>query len=339
MAGLQMQLDADQAERELLIAKIARTNLKVMVDKPGPDNTGVLPKTNRVFTNYNEPGTVGAVAIPPGYYEDLDFYGDCYPADPAGIYEFHHCVGHGGKGHPTYNRGCFFFWSLTTGWATFEDCTIAADDPSFYRDGIVGHRVTVRRCDISHTNDGIGINKPGGSILEQNWVHDQVWWKQDPAHTDGHGTHNDPIQIQCGKNTVRGNTLQAFVTADPRSTGPCEYPTGDGRYFGGSAIMISEGGGPLDPDTLIDGNWLEGGYAQVNVNNNKGASRILKFKMGINRYGRLVRENYPPRTDKRWICLAPNGGDIQIEGLYDKQIWNDGGGLLTVGRATGIRVV
>jgi len=110
-----------------------------------------------------------------------------------------------------------------------------------------------------------------------------------------------------------------------------------GVGYGGSAIMISEGGGTFDPNSLIDGNWLEGGYAQVNVNNNRGAGHTLKFKMGINRYGRDVRENYAPRTDKRWIALAPNGGNIVIEGLLTKQTWNDGGGLLTEGRATGIR--
>jgi hypothetical protein len=312
-----------------------------MVDKPGPDTTGVIPKIPR--TNYNAPGTTGKVALPPGEYVDMDFYGDCYPGDPTGKYRFRNPYFHGGKGHPGNNLGCLYTWNLTSGWVTIEDGTVKADDPSYYRDGIVGHRLTVKRCNVYGTNDGLGINKVDGSmsIIEQNWCHDGISWIQDPAHPDGKGTHNDPFQWQGGLIRCRGNFFSAYVTSDPRSTGPVAYPVPGrpGVGYGGSAIMISEAAGKIDPNSLIDGNWYEGGYAQVNVNNAKGAGNTLAFVMGTNRYGRDVRENYAPRTDKRWICLAPNGGKIVIQNLLTKQIWDDTGGLLTEGRASGIRTV
>jgi len=334
-ARLQAALATSRAD--ILAAKLARTRLEVMVDKPGPDNTGVLPTVPRC--NWNAPGTAGKVAVPPGEYEDLDFYGDCYPADPKGKYRFRNCWQHGGLGHPANNLGLFYCWNLTTGWATFEDCTFAADFPSWYRDGIVGHRFTARRCDIHSTNDGIGGNANGGGIIEQCWIHDQLFWRQDPAHTDG--THNDPIQIQGGGPwTIRGNTLEAFVSVAEGSTGTNPYPAPDGRFYGGSAIMLSEAKS-LDKlhDVLIDGNWLSGGYAEINVNNNRGAGNVLSFTLGDNRYGRDVRNNVKTGIDKRWICLAPTGGTITIPGLLTKQRWDDDGTLLTEGKTTGIRTL
>jgi len=318
-------------------AFLARARLVVGMDKPGPDNTGVITGISR--TNWNDPKTSGAVALPPGIYENKEFFGDLFPADPTGKYLLRNCKGHGGIGHPSNNRGSFFTYGLTSGWMTFEDCTITADDPSWYRDGIVGHRYTVRRCNVYGTNDGIGGNKPDGGIIEQNWIHDQVWWRNDPAHTDG--SHNDPIQLQGGGPwIVRGNTLQAYVTADPRSVGTANpYPVSGkpGKFYGGSAIMLSEAIPSLR--ATISDNWLEGGYAQINVNNNRGASGAINVALGDNWFGRDVRNNSKSGTDKRWICLAPTGGTITMDGLFTRQRWDDNKTLLTAGNTTGIRTV
>jgi hypothetical protein len=92
-------------------------------------------------------------------------------------------------------------------------------------------------------------------------------------------------------------------------------------------------------DVMIEGNWSSGGYAQVNVNNNRGAGNTLTLTLGPNRYSRDVRNNSKTGVDKRWICLAPTGGTITIPGLLTEQRWDDDGSLLTPGLTTGIRTV
>lgn len=314
-----------------------RENLTPGTYLPSAATTGV--PAGAVLTDYNAVGTTGTVGIPPGTYERMHFYGDCYPSTVTGTYVFRECYFHGGIGHPGGNRGCVYTFGLTSGWATFEDCTVAADDPSWYRDGIVGHRYTIRRCNIHTVNDAIGGNANGGGIIEACWLHDLVWWRQDPAHDDG--THNDGVQIQGGGPwTVRGNLVECYVTADSRSSESHPRPAPNGRGYGGSCVIINQQGTfDLVHDTLIEDNWTRGGYSQLQLNNNRGAGYALAVALGDNLYGRDIYDNNPSNPDLRWICLVPNGGTITADGLTTAQRFEDTNALLTHGRATGIRTL
>ena len=305
---------------------------------PSAATTGVPAGTT--LTNYNAPGTAGTVAIPPGDYYRKHFYGDCYPASPTGGYTFTECYFHGGIGHPGNNQGCFYCWSLTTGWATFVDCTVAADSPSYYRDGIVGHRYTVRRCNIHTVNDAVGGNANGGGIIEANWLHDLVWWRQDPAHSDG--THNDPIQIQGGGPwTIVGNLCECYTHNAAGSTEPNPQVSAvTGLGYGSNAIIVNQQNAlNVVTGTVIANNVMRGGNTQINLNNNKGAGYTLAVTLGPNTFARDVRDNYPPNPDKRWMCLYPNGGTIDAAGLYTNLRFEDTGALLLPGRASGIRTM
>ncbi|PKQ24275.1 MAG: hypothetical protein CVT65_03910 [Actinobacteria bacterium HGW-Actinobacteria-5] len=336
-AAVTLTDDLEAAEQRAMIAeaKLARARLRPGIDVAGPDNTGTIPGEPR--TNWNAPGTVGKVAVAPGTYDTQDFYGDCYPADPAGTYLFRGCRFHGGVGHPSGNRGCFYCWNLTTGWATFEDCTFAPDSPSYYRDGIVGHRYTASRCQSFGGTDGFGVNGNGGAIIEWPYVPWLTWFKQDPAHTDG--THNDPVAIQGGgPNVVRDGNLACYVKVADTSTGPNTRPAPNGMFYGGSAIIVNQAKS-LDVihDTTISGNLLSGGYAQLQLNNNRGTGYVLAVTLGPNQYDRDVYNNSRAAVDKRWICLVPNGGAITAN--MAEQRWADDGTALTPGLATGIRTV
>lgn len=313
-----------------------RSSLVVGVDKPSADNTGVLSGVGR--SNYNAPGTSGTVAVAAGSYSNLDFYGDCYPSSATGTYTFSNCWFHGGIGHPASNRGTFYCWSLTTGWATFEDCTFSADDPSYYRDGLVGHRWTATRCQAFNVNDGFGRNASGGYTLEQCYVPWLTWWSQDPAHADG--THNDALQDQGGSgvSTVRGNNLNCYVMVAAGSVTTNTRPAPNGMYYGGSAIIVNQNIGAINSSSIYEKNWLAGGYAQLQLN---AGTQDLTLNLGTNWYGRDVYDNYPANPDKRWVCLVPNGHTITDSAgkLYTEQRWEDDLTLLTAGRATGIRTV
>lgn len=311
-----------------------RDDLVIGTYKPDASNTGVLPDISR--TNYNSPSTSGTLTVSPGTYQNLDFWGDIQLTG-AGTWTFSNCFFHGGIGHPGNNRGCLYCWSMT-GSATFTDCTFSAQDPSYYRDGIVGRGYTLTRCEIYNTNDGAGaFHTSGGAAnvtIQGCYIHDLVWWRQDPAHSDG--THNDGVQIQGGSGfTIIGNHIHGYKTADPESTEPIGNAP-HGNYIG-SGIIINQNTG-ASTGVTISQNWIYGCYAQLQLN--RGSSyNPLTATLGPNRYGRDVYENYPANSDKRWICLVPNGGTIDATGLLTDQRFDDNDALLVPGRATGIRTV
>lgn len=308
---------------------------------PDESTTGVLPDVTR--TDYNTAAATGTVTLSTAgaTYQDLNFYGDIIVA--ANNVTFRNCWFWGGIGHPSGNRGCVTVTSNNNhNGLELYDCTINAQSPSYYRDGIVGNSFKLYRCHIYGTNDGIGaFNYPGGAgncdvEVYGCYIHDMVWWWQDPAHSDG--THNDCIQYQGGTNFIAiGNHLECYVTVANDSTQTNTRPAPNGKYYGGSALIVNQNTAAAS-SVLIENNWLYGGYAQLQLN--RGSTYDpLNVTLGVNRYGRDIYDNYPANSDKRWICLVPNGGTINVTHLYDEQIWVDDETLLTAGRATGIRSV
>lgn len=318
--------------------------------KPDEATTGVLPGVAR--TDFNSPSVTGSVTLstPNVTYENLNFYGDIVVA--AANIVFKNCWFWGGVGHPTSNRGCVTaYGNGNHNGLELHDCTITARSPSYYRDGIVGNTFKLYRCHIYNTNDGIGAFSPAVGNDNCNvevygcYVHDLVWWRQDPAHSDG--THNDCIQYQGGNHFIaKGNRLEAYSVTAEGSTETNKRPAPNGKNYAGSALIVNQnpfsGTSPTvarwASGVVIEDNWFNGGYAQLqlvrgNYNN------PLSVTLGTNRYGRDAYENYAPNSDKRWICLVPNGGTINATNLYTHQIWEDNGALLTAGRATGIRTV
>lgn len=321
-----------------------RSSLVLGVDKPTLDNTGLLPSIAR--TDYNSPSYSGTtlVTVAAGTYANQNFYGDI-SLSGSGTWTFDNCRFIGGTGHPSGNRGIVGTSGITAGgWATFTDCEIYAQSPSYFRDGINGHRFTVRRCYIHNVNDAIGSGAgTAGGIIEQNLLGPLEYWSQDPAHGDG--THNDGIQIQGGGPwTIRGNMANAYNVNAAGSTVSSDRPVSSGAwagyYYGGSGIILNQNTGAIDGTTLIEKNWLAGGYAQLQINRGSTYDPI-QFTLGENWYSRDVYDNYPANPDKRWICLVPSSGTITDNGgkLYTEQRWDDDLTLLTAGRASGIRTV
>ncbi len=326
-----------------------RDDLVIGTYKPDFSNTGVLPGVAR--TPWNSPGTTGAVGIPssPTPYVNKDFYGDCELRNANGSYTgtwtFENCFFHGGIGHPSGNRGTVYCWNLI-GYATFTDCTFSAQDPSYYRDGIVGRHYTLTRPHIYNTNDGAGAfsstaGVPCDVIIQGHYIHDLVWWSQDPAHGDG--THNDGIQYQGGANfTARGGNVECYVNVDPRSTTTNPRPAPNGKFYGGSATIINQNTGDIASGILVEDNYFAGGGAQLQLNCGSRFS-TLTVTLGSNTYGRDVWDNFPPNPDLRWIVVpgVPYDANKTVNrttGLLTDQRFEDTGSLLTIGRTTGIRV-
>jgi hypothetical protein len=191
-----------------------RTALVLGVDKPGPDNVGVLPNIARASTILNGNVTYSTAGQT---IQNMDFY--CRVSVTAANVTFKNCYFHGFNG-PTGNFGLIQCTNANVLNLLLEDCTINADYPNYQWNGIVGHSFTARRCEITRTQDGIQINRSGQTwpfdtrvIVEQCWLHDFAWFTAatggivHPVDTE---THNDLIQSFGGRGTiVRGNYFNA----------------------------------------------------------------------------------------------------------------------------------
>jgi hypothetical protein len=301
---------------------------------PDETTTGVLSGVTR--TDYNTIAATGLVTLSTSgaTYENLNFYGDIVVAAPN--VTFRNCWFWGGIGHPPNNRGCLTVYANGNhNGLELYDCTITAQSPSYYRDGIVGNSYKLFRCNIYNTNDGIGCySATGGSgncdvEIYGCYVHDLVYWGQDPAHSDG--THNDCLQFQGGSHLrIIGNYFRGYQTASPEST---DQPA-KGIYAGQCCLIGQVTHQPSD--ILISGNHFAGAYSQLNLV--ASSTWPVTLDLGPNYFDRDVYENYAPNSDKRWIAI--NGSAyLTANGLYTDQRFSDDNSLLTAGRATGIRVL
>ncbi|WP_424183331.1 hypothetical protein ACOBQX_15060 [Actinokineospora sp. G85] len=108
--------------------------------------------------------------------------------------------------------------------------------------------VTVVRCDISGTPDGIQ-NGPGKSLIEQNHIHDLL-----RAGTYPNNTHNDGIQAYGGPDLViRHNRID--ISADGKAY--------DGTHQNGAIFLMSSEG--ASTGIQIVGNYLAGGGYTLRV--------------------------------------------------------------------------
>ena len=151
--------------------------------------------------------------------------------------------------------------------AIIEDCTVAPTNPRVSLDGIqVGGNVTVRRCDVSGTVDGLKVAGDGCSLLG-NHVHDLKVYATDPDQSNG--SHSDAVQFQGGASTtLRGNSLRGVITTINQA---CQ------------GIIVTQDVAVVAGLT-VDRNWIDGGYTPSNFAD-KGKGAMSGVKLTSNVYG------------------------------------------------------
>ena len=234
---------------------------------------------------------------------------------------------HCGSGIPAGNSGCVDANSANVYNLRVENNTIRPDQPSYYRDGIVGHEFTAVGNNISGTNDGIGIfNRPGGSTdanvtVEDNYIHDLTRFNYDPAHADG--THNDAIQIQGGNNIyIAGNTVVGSVVA---GDGLGVY----GRH-GGAAIIVNQNTAPVG-NLVVEDNWFDDAQNSVCITNGRFGTITMTLQ---NNY--LGRNQYDFGNGSKYPIRIYSKSATTVNGLFSNA-WEDNGVALAEGRNSGIR--
>ena len=334
--------------------------------KPDSTTTGVLPGVTLTPYNPNAGSTIN-VTVADTTWRDMDVLAAVNIQAPG--FRAFNCRFRGGTTWPSGQTGvvdCRSANVLTRtttanpwlGVPYFEDCTVNATRPSYYRDGFMGH-LHAKRCDISNTTDGIGsyntdtssTTKGARMIAEANWIHDLVYWHPEPAHSDG--THNDCIQIQSGGFIhVFGNYLHAVshkgddrAYADPdgstysggtlsgdgtSKSGLFTQTNGDGvGHANGAGIIIQVGSWnganmkALDNNVICENNWFSNGLTGGNLKDGVYIFRnnIIK-RRGFYMYTSSLDSQYPIRPES-----AATGA--KITGLYTTNRFEDNGELCT----------
>lgn len=230
--------------------------------KPVAANTGVVPGT--VLTQYNGDmvvTTAGAVI------QNLDIRGNVNVK--ANNVTIRNCIIRGLAVAPTGGSYALVMqYSNNYKNLLVEDCTLVAQSPNQWTSGIQGCNMTIRRCDISNTVDGIDSMGMGYVTVDSCYIHDGSYFTPSSTHTDLQ-THDDGIQITNGSNLLfTNNNITNFAM---------------------STFMIAQAQGPI-VNCRIANNWLDGGSATVNLSGTNYGT--LKPVITGNRFGRSRTNTY-----------------------------------------------
>lgn len=292
----------------------ARDQLRLGIDQPNVDNTGVLPGVARALVT----GNVN-LSTPGQIYENKTITGRL--SISAANVTVRNCEI---QGNTTPAAGVITCTSTLVSNAVIEDCTIYATNANYGWGGVYGHDFTLRRCNVYGTTDIIDIVNTNttarpyatGVVIEQCWLHDYVWWTASAGgvvHTKDTETHNDVIQHFGGTGTIiRGNTIDAAFArqqghwqvtnplVEPYTTVPLHSlgdalngpnqpipdrgtgteATGRYNYDDNCVFMINSSYG-YSADLTFEDNWCYGGNYAINGGGNAnpgGGVNLGSFK-------------------------------------------------------------
>jgi hypothetical protein len=230
--------------------------------KPVAGNTGVV--AGSVLTQYNGDmvvTTAGAVI------QNLDIRGNVNVK--ASNVTIRNCIIRGAAVAPTSGSYALIMqYSNNVTKLVVEDCTLVAQSPNPWTSGIQGTNMTIRRCDISNTVDGIDSMGVGNVLVDCCYIHDGSYFTPSTTHTDNQ-THDDGIQITNGTNVVfTNNNITNFFM---------------------SCFMVGQDQGPIVGLRIVN-NWLDGGTATINLAAKSYGT--LKAVVTGNRFGRSRTNSY-----------------------------------------------
>lgn len=276
---------------------VSAVTITIGVDEPDASNVGVIPGS--FLSVYN--GDI-IVSTPGQVVEDLIVNG--FVKINAADVVVRNCVIRGYPSVPVVSTNLVDCTGPNCVDALIEDCEIYAQTPHWrWNTGMVGHDFTLRRCNVHHITDSVGVFNthaprpyPTGVVLEGCYLHDLTWWTAATSgvvHPSDTETHNDGVQHQGGFGTViRGCRIDAFYArdaghwqvsnpyAEPYVTVPLGLPDGPfqpipnrgngteatGRYnFDDLAcLMVNNNVGP-SYGFVIEDNWFRGGNYALNA--------------------------------------------------------------------------
>ena len=226
--------------------------------RPSVSTAGVPPGTALTRVNGDTVITTNNTVI-----ENKEYYGQLrIKADNVTV---RRCKIRGRDYGPNYTQPILMALPTDQTGVVFEDCTVYADYPVVGMNGIqVGGGATVTRCDVSNVTDTM-VTYDDDCIVKANYLHDNIHYAYDPAHSDG--SHDDGIQIEGGaRNWIVGNSIT-------------------GAY--NSGIQVTQNY-KTNTDLTIDRNWIGDGNLSLNTSE-KGKGAYVRFRVTNNRFDRTSR--------------------------------------------------
>lgn len=246
-----------------------------------------------------------------------------------------------------------------------EQCTIENRDQHGYNyNAVQGHDVTLYRCKILGTTDGVRPNLGGNVRILGCFIGFLGWWGTEsgkPALNSGDQTHSDCIQTTYGGVEVVGNSLWAYPsttvgTGTPGNGTDAGNPDGwytqaqsvarraalmgtkwttasqsaDGvsHEVGGiiTPMMCNLASGPSALDLVVTDNWFAGGQVQVNA-----LATNLTTSLGAFRRNRHYNDSANKAAGKSMVYrLAVGlGATIPLTGP-DINVYMDGSGVALI---------
>lgn len=291
---------ADGSLRGVGLQDIPAGGFLLGITMPTKANSGV--PTGTVLTTYDSTGLVRTINIDTAgtTYQNVDF-GNVRVVVRAANVTFRQC-----KWTITDNRTnqpAISTNSQSVLNCLIEQCTIDNRDQMGWQfNAIEGHDMTVFRCKITGTCDGIRPNLGGNVKVRGNFIGELGWWgtySGGPTLNTEFQTHSDCIQTTYGGVEIVGNTLLAYAsetvgTGTPGSGTDAGNPdswytqaaaearrtealgsvmtvaskSADGisHGVGGvlSVLMCNMATGSSVLNLVVTDNWMAGGDVQVN---------------------------------------------------------------------------
>jgi hypothetical protein len=239
--------------------------------KPSAANTGVVPGTRlTVVTGDQTFATNGAVI------SGKDFRG-LVKVTGARI-TFRNCIF---RGRATNSNAALLNTERGSN-TVVQDSEFVPAHPSATVDGIWANSTSIYRANIHGSVDGV---KTGSDVLIQDsYIHGMSWFPSDPNQGGG-PTHNDGVQsFDDARVTLRHNTIDMSSSKDPNAA------------YQSSAR-----------DSIIDGNWLDGGGCTLNFADHGPA--LTGIRVTNNRFGRHSFYQCPILISTN-TTLAQNSGNV-----------------------------
>lgn len=233
--------------------------------KPVAGVTAGLADPDANFTTVNGTQTLSS---PGQTYTNRIFNGTVFIA-ATGL-TFNNCVFLGSPNAITSTNACIRgHSSIASRWggATFNDCLIKPQRPSWWMNGAIGENGTFNRCLFEDVVDAFSLSTASDVGSETNIngcvVRKMARYKWLPPETgDGHSdlqTHNDAVQFHRVKNVnIIGNS---FIGVEPGRVEDSWWPSNCmliKQEVSGSAANLIE-------NVLVDQNWFTGGQVGINM--------------------------------------------------------------------------
>ncbi|GAA4358368.1 hypothetical protein [Angustibacter luteus] len=219
-----------------------------------------------------------------------------------------------------------------------EYTRILPEFPGDFTNGVGGHDFTLFRSDIQDCVDPVDpfnavgqAGQPLNIVIDQNWMHDLLYWTPD-AHADGQ-THNDIVQIQGGTGLImRGNSVEAYYGSRGTHQPALDAsPTPSGApNLSLSCVLLNSGGSfGATGGHVFEDNWFMGGFQPLNFGGGGAGANL--GRAWRNRFSRDAHQPADSHPSDPWTIVVRADQTLDTgDGTPNQNVYDDNGSPIYV---------